>query len=49
MRGDRAAAALTVPFIKHVNLRCGLVEATRQLTDTASLISGHLLESDSRI
>lgn len=49
MRGNRAAAALTVPFIKHVNLRCGLAEATQQLTDAASLISGHLLESDSRI
>lgn len=49
MRGDRAAAALTVPFIKHVNLRCGLTDATRRLTEAASLISGHLLESDSRI
>lgn len=49
MRGDRAAAALTVPFIKHVNLRCGLADATQQLTEAASLISRHLLESDSRI
>lgn len=49
MRGDRAAAALTVPFIKHVNLRCGLTEAGQRLTETAGLISGHLLESDNRI
>lgn len=49
MRGDRAAAALTVPFIKHVNLRCGLADATRQLTEAASLISAQLLENDSRI
>lgn len=49
MRGDRAAAALTVPFIKHANLRCGLAEATRRLTEAAGFISGHLLESDSRI
>ncbi len=49
MEGDRAAAALTVPFIKHINLRCGLFEATSYLTEAASQISGHLLESDSRI
>lgn len=49
MRGDRAAAALTVPFIKHVNLRCGMADATRQLTEAAKLISGQLLGNDSRI
>jgi DNA-binding IclR family transcriptional regulator len=49
MRGDRAAAALTVPFIKHGNLRCGPAEAARHLADAAGLISGHLIESDSRV
>jgi DNA-binding IclR family transcriptional regulator len=48
LRGDRAAAALTVPFIRYANLRCPLAEVSRHLVAAARTISSGLLESDSR-
>ena len=49
MRGDRAVAALTVPFIKHANLRCDQAEVVRKLVEAARQMSEHLIENDSRI
>ncbi|MEO5597853.1 MAG: IclR family transcriptional regulator [Novosphingobium sp.] len=49
LRGDRAAAALTVPFIRHANPRCELDEVIERLIAAARRISGGLVESDNRI
>jgi len=48
LRGDRAAAALTVPFIRYTNLRCPLDKVALQLVEAARTISSGLLENDSR-
>ncbi|ABD26870.1 transcriptional regulator, IclR family [Novosphingobium aromaticivorans DSM 12444] len=49
MRGDRAAAALTVPFIRHANLRHTIGSTTEVLTETARQISDLLPHADSRV
>ncbi|SFF72961.1 transcriptional regulator, IclR family [Novosphingobium sp. CF614] len=49
MRGDRAAAALTVPFIRHANLRHTIESTTELLIETARQISGLLPHADSRV
>ncbi len=49
MRGDRAAAALTVPFIHHGNLQKTMDEATGHLVETARQISELLSTADSRV
>jgi len=48
LRGDRAAAALTVPFIRYANLRCPLDDVVQHLVEAARTISSSLLENDSR-
>lgn len=48
LRGDRAAAALTVPFIRYVNLRCPLEEVAARLAETGTMISSRLLNNDNR-
>jgi DNA-binding IclR family transcriptional regulator len=49
LRGDRAAAALTVPFISHVRPRCDLAEVIARLIEAAGRISVGLVEGDNRI
>lgn len=49
IRGDRAAAALTVPCIKHANSQAGVAEVTREVVGMAAEISGRLVEGDSRV
>lgn len=49
IRGDRAAAALTVPFISHANLRLPMSAAAEHLVASAREISALLLPSDSRV
>lgn len=49
MRGDRAAAALTIPFLEHANLQIGTAEATREVVAIAAEISAELDAGDSRV
>jgi DNA-binding IclR family transcriptional regulator len=48
IRGDRAAAALTVPYIKITHSRISIPELIEKLKGAASQISGHLTEGDNR-
>lgn len=48
LRGDRAAAALTVPFIKTIQSRETIPQVTARLQAAASQISDQLSESDNR-
>jgi acetyl-CoA synthetase len=48
LRGDRAAAALTVPFIKTIQSRATIAEVTDKLRAAAAQISNQLSESDNR-
>jgi DNA-binding IclR family transcriptional regulator len=48
LRGDRAAAALTVPFIKTTQSTVTILEVTEQLQSAAAKISAQLSEGDNR-
>lgn len=48
IRGDRAAAALTIPYLKHANTQIGVAEATREVMAMAAEISAELVAGDSR-
>lgn len=47
-RGEFAAAALTVPFVKSSSMVCTLDEAVEHLSQTAATISSQLVVSDAR-
>ena len=48
LRGDRAAAALTVPFIKTTQSRGTILEVKERLKVAAAQISAQLSEGDNR-
>ncbi len=48
MRGDRAAAALTVPFLQHANVTKSMSDVTNLSLQTAKDISAQLVDGDSR-
>ncbi|MCA8890039.1 MAG: IclR family transcriptional regulator [Parvularculaceae bacterium] len=47
-RGSFAAGALTIPYIDHANAPMGEADVVKALVDHAALISGELIEGDSR-
>ena len=49
LRGDRAAGALTVPFIKHTNSKRTMAQVTKSLVAKAAVISAKLVANDSRV
>lgn len=49
MRGDIAAAALTVPFLEKLTAQLSKEEAAKRVRQAALTISSQLIESDSRI
>lgn len=49
LRGDRAAAALTVPYIHHASPRCDLATVIVRLIAATGRISDQLVAGDSRI
>lgn len=49
LRGELAAAALTVPFVQSTMMTCSLEEALVQLVDAANTISHSLSPADSRV
>ncbi len=48
IRGDRAAAALTIPFIKHANHPIPITQVTQAAMAMAGVIASKLIENDNR-